>query len=143
MNNEPWMIFIVVFATLLASAFTSATVPVRQRFLNFDPKYFRRIKVKFPAFLFAGIGDKTTSDVKNYGVIAPMFALHLLGYLWTVLLVTAVPVLYYRFGVDLDVLVVVPFGVALIHMITVIAVEAGCSSYAKRKLSEEEIALSE
>ncbi len=141
MNNDPLMIFIVVFATLLAAAFTSIAVPVRQRFLHIDPKYFRRIKVRFPAFLFVGIGDKKdTGDVKNFGVIVPMFILQLLGYMWTVLLVIAIPVLYYRIGVDLDILVLVPFGVALVHMITVIAVEAGCVSYARRKQAGEEAA---
>ena len=133
---------LVVFVTLICSACTALLVPFRQPWLNIDPKYFKRVKVKFPAFLFVGIGGKKSEygNVKEYGVIVPMFVLHILGYVVTLLLWAAMPTLYYRFGIDLDVLVVVPLAVALPFTIAVVVTEAVCRSVNRKKQLDDESA---
>lgn len=128
MNENPWMIALVVCATLLASASTALLVPLRQRYSRINPKYFRKVKVKFPSFLFAGIGSrKDTGNVRKYGVIAPMFALHILGYVLTLALWFVVPLLY-QYGVDLSELWAAPVAFALFHTIVVVIAEAACMS---------------
>lgn len=133
------LILLVVFVTLICSVCTGMLVPFRQLWLHVDPKYFKRVKVKFPAFLFVGIGGSKAEhgNVKNYGVIVPMFVLHILGYILTLLLWAAMPVLYYRFGIELDILVVVPLAVALPFTIIVVVTEAICVSVSRKRHREE------
>ena len=129
------LILLVVFVTLICSVCTALLVPFRQLWLGVDPQYFKRVKVKFPAFLFVGLGGRKSKygNVKEYGVIAPMFVLHILGYLLTLLLWAAMPTLYYRFGIDLDVLVVVPLAFALLFTIIVVVTEAICVSISRKR----------
>ena len=130
---------LVVFVTLICSSCTALLVPLRQLWLRVDPKYFKRIKVKFPAFLFVGIGGKKAEhgNVKEYGVIISMFVLHILGYVMTLLLWATMPTLYYRFGIELDVLVVVPIAFALLFTIIVVITEAVCVSTSRKRHQEE------
>ena len=137
--------FLVVFVTLICSACTALLVPFRQNWSRVDPKYFKRVKVKFLSFLFVGIGGNKSEhgNVKNYGVIIPMFVMHILGYLLTIGLWLAMPLLYYRVPLDLDVLVVVPVAVALPFTVLVIATEAICVAVVrnrqKAELAEDEV----
>lgn len=139
MNNEPWLISMVVCVTLLASVCTCLLVPLRQRFSRIDPRYFRRIRVKFPSFLFVGIGNrKETGDVRNFGVIVPMFVLHIVGYLLTAALWAVVPVLY-QYGVDLTELWIAPVAFALFHTVLVVTTEAICFHVGKKREYEQSV----
>ena len=138
--EELW-VFLVVFGTLICSLCTATLVPLRQYSLRIDARYFRRVKVKFFAFLFAGIGGRRSEqgDVKNFGVIVPMFVLHVLGYVLTLFIWAIVPTLYYRFGIDLDVLVLIPFAVAMPFGIAVVVTEFICVSLSsKRQIRENQ-----
>ena len=133
------LILVTVLVTLICSACTALLVPFRQPWLKVDPQYFKRVKVKFPAFLFVGIGGSKseTGNVKEYGVIVPMFVLHIVGYVLTLLLWATIPTLYYSFGIDLDVLVVVPLAFALPFTVAVVVTEAICRSTSRKKQLEE------
>lgn len=133
-------IFSVVFVTLVSSLCTALLVPFRQYGLRVEPRFFKRIKVKFPSFLFVGIGSKKSeqSDVRNFGVIIPMFVLHIVGYLLTLLIWAIVPALYYRVGVDLDVLVLIPLAIAIPFVIAVVITEYVCVWFSGKKKHEEE-----
>lgn len=131
--NDPWLISLVVCATLLASVCTALLVPLRQRYSRIDPRYLRRVKVRIFFFLFAGIGDKKeTGNVRTFGIIVPMFVLHLVGYLLTVALWVTVPLLY-QYGVDLSELWVVPVGFALFHTVTVVVTETVCYRISQKR----------
>lgn len=137
-NQEPWLIFLVVLVTLVCALCTALLVPLRQRFSRIDPKYFRRVRVRFPSFLFAGIGSRQgTGNVREYGVIVPMFVLHVLGYLFTVAICVAVPVLYYRYGVDLTELWAAPVAITLVHTVAVVATEASVLRVSRKKAAEQ------
>lgn len=137
MNEDPGMIAMVVCVTLLASVCTALLVPLRQRYSKIKPKYFRKVKVKFPSFLFAGIGSrKDMGNVRAYGVIVPMFVLHILGYLLTLALWITVPLLY-QYGVDLSELWVAPVVFALFHTVTVVITEAMCLRKSNRASAAE------
>ncbi len=135
--NEPWLIFIVVFATLACSVCTGLLVPLRQRFSKLDPKYFRRIKVRGLSFLFAGIGARSdTGNVRTFGVIVPMFVLHITGYILTLALWLAVPIAY-QFGVDLTELWAIPIAAALFHTVCVVVTEAVCARVCRKRKEQQ------
>ena len=136
---DAFLIFLTVFVTLVCSLCTALLVPLRQRKLRVDPSLFLRIKVPFPAsLLFVGIGKKSTrEDVQNFGVILPMFVLHILGYLLTVLIWALVPTLYYKAGMDTDILFVIPLAVAVPYVIAVVLAEYCCVKKSRNKQSEQ------
>ena len=134
------LIFLTVFVTLIASLCTALLAPLRQLRSRVDPSCFKRVKLPYPvSYLFVGIGGKRskTGDVSKYGVIIPMFVLHILGYLLTLFIWAIVPVLYYRVGIDLDVLFVIPLGVAVFDVRVVVLTEVICVAYANKKQLEE------
>ena len=133
-NEEPWLIFLVVFVTLVCSVCTALLVPLRQRYSRIDPKYFKRVKVKFPSFLFAGIGSrKDTGNVRNYGVIVPMFILHIFGYLLTAAMWFVVPFLYQYEGIDLTELWAAPVAAALLQTVLLVVTEAICLHISRKR----------
>lgn len=136
--NDPWLVFLMVFATVVGSVCTGLLVPLRQRFSKIDPQYFKRVKVKFPSFLFVGIGNRReTGNVRSYGVILPMFLLHILGYLLTIGMWIAVPFLYQYAGVDLDVLWVVPVAAALFQTVTEVVTEVVCVKICRKRAQRD------
>ena len=133
------LIFLTVFVTLIASLCTALLAPLRQLRSRVDPSYFKRVKLPYPiSYLFVGIGGKRskTGDVSKYGVIIPMFVLHILGYLLTLFIWAIVPVCY-QWGIDLDVLFVIPLAVAVFDVIVVVLTEVICVAYANKKQLED------
>ena len=137
---EVLLIFLTVFVTLVASLCTALIAPLRQLRSRVNPSYFKRVKIPYPvSMLFVGIGGKRSKqgDVSKYGVIVPMLLLQILGYLLTVFIWALVPVLYYRAGIDLDVLFVIPLAVAVFDVLMVVLTEVFCVMYGNRKQQEE------
>ena len=133
---EVLLIFLTIFVTLVASLCTALLAPLRQLWSRVDPSHFKRVKLPYPlSLLFVGIGGKRSKhgDVSKYGVILPMLVLHILGYLLTVFIWAIVPVLYYRAGIDLDVLFVFPLAVAVFDVIAVVLTEVICVAYVNKK----------
>ena len=137
---DAFLIFLTVFITLVCSLCTALLVPLRQLRLRVEPRFFKRIKVKFPAFLFVGIGGRRAEqgDVANFGVIIPMFVLHIVGYVLSVLILAIVPALYYKAGVDTDVLFLIPLAFAVPFVVAVVVTEYLCVSITRKKQQEEE-----
>lgn len=137
---DGFLIFLTVFVTLISAICTAALVPIRQRSLRVEPRFFKRIKVPFPAsLLFAGIGkDAEHKDVKSFGVIVPMFVLHVVGYLLTALTFAIVPVAYYRFGVETDILFVIPLGIAVLYVVVVVVTELLCVRFSRNRQQQEQ-----
>ena len=134
---EGLFIFLTVFITLVCSVVTALLAPFRQRTLRFNPDVFKRIKVPFPfSWLFAGTGSKEQRNVREYGVILPMFILHIVGYVLAIFICALIPSLYYRVGVELDILVVVPLAVAVPYVLAVFVTELLCAKYARRTVQE-------
>ncbi len=129
--------FAVVVVTLAASMCTALLAPMRQRRLKVDGQYFRRVKVRYLYFLFGSMGTKQEGrDVRSYGVILPMFVLHIIGYILTVGIWAAVPVLY-RYGVDLEYLWAVPLAVDLVYTLTLTVTEAVCVRVSARRAAAD------
>lgn len=134
-----WQIALLVIVTFLASAYTCVLVPLRQLFSKVDPKYFKRVKVKFPSFLFVGTGGRKseTGNVRNYGVTVPMFVLHIVGYLLTLATWIVIPVLDQFAGWDPDVLLAVPLSVALLQTVLTVTTEAVCMNVSRKRRAAE------
>lgn len=139
---EAFLIFLTAFITLVSSVSVALLVPLRQYRLRIDPRFFKRIKVKFPAFMFAEIGGSKSEygNVKDFGVIIPMFILHIVGYVLALFIGAIVPVLYYRLGIDTDVLFVIPLGIAVLYVIAVVVTEYLCVSFSRKKQLEQQTA---
>ena len=87
--------------------------------------------------LFGSMGTKQEGrDVRSYGVILPMFVLHIIGYILTVGIWAAVPVLY-RYGVDLEYLWAVPLAVDLVYTLTLTVTEAVCVRVSARRAAAD------
>ena len=70
-------------------------IPQALQFRNgINPERFPKIKVNKLGFMFRGIGGHggAYTDVKEYGVICPMFAIQVLGYTLALLTVIIAPV---------------------------------------------------
>lgn len=133
-----WQIALLVIVTALCGAFTGMLVPLRQLFSDIDPQYFKRIRVAFPAFLFVGAGGRKAAkgNVREYGIIVPMFVLHLTGYLFTIAICVLIPVLDQFVGLDPLELIAVPLGIALLHTLIVVITEAICVRTSRRRAAQ-------
>lgn len=76
-----------ILVTILCSVFLSIVTPLMNfRLYEVDPEHFKRVKVKKFTWLFKGLGGKNSmcNDVKNYGIIIPMFIMHIVGYILSI-----------------------------------------------------------
>ena len=134
---EGFLIFLTIFVTLISAVVVAMLVPYRQRLLRLDPSVFKRVKVPFPlSWFFVGTGDDEQRNVRQYGVILPMFILHIVGYALAILIVALVPCLYQFAGMELDVLFVVPLAVAVFFVLVVFITEILCAKYFNAKQRE-------
>lgn len=112
------LIFLTVFVTLVCSVCTALLTPFRQLRLRVEQRFFKTVRFK------------------GVSVIVPMFVLFIVGLLLTVLIWVLVPLLYYRAGIDLDVLVVVPVAVAVPYAIAVVLTEFICVYISRNRQAE-------
>lgn len=76
-------VFLTTISIIFCICMTTALSPLIS-FGNYEinPDCFKKIKIKKLSFLFKGWGGKNSiyNDVKNYGVILPIFILYIIGY---------------------------------------------------------------
>ncbi len=72
------MIFLIVFCTILMAIISPV---IQWNLIEIKTKYFKRVKIKKLSFLFRPIGGKQSinGNVKEYGIIIPMFVIQVLG----------------------------------------------------------------
>lgn len=73
---------VYILLIVLLVAFTAIAAPALQLIKAFNPEHFLKIKINYLWFMFRGTGTVKGgySSSKEYGVILPMFAIQLLGY---------------------------------------------------------------
>ena len=104
------MIFVTVFITLVCSACTALLVT------------FRKLSLR---------------NKKEIGKVT-ILVLQIVGYVLTAFIWAIVPTLYYRVGLDLDVLILIPVAVAVPYVIAVVLTEYLRIFFVRRKQSKEE-----
>lgn len=67
----------------------------------------------------------------------PMLVLNIVGYALAVFIWAIVPTLYYRVGIDTDVLFVIPMGIAIVFVVAVVIVEFVCGLHNRQNQGEE------
>ena len=67
----------------------------------------------------------------------PMLVLNILGYALTVFIWIIVPVLYSRFGLETDILFVIPLGIAVLYVVAVVVTEFVCGSLSRKNQPKE------
>lgn len=94
------MAFLIIFCIVLMSFITPFT---NWGFHNVNTELFTKIKIKKCAWLFKGSGGKHSiyGDVKHYGIIKPMFILHILGYILSLLSIITALIMLFVFNLDL------------------------------------------
>ena len=125
-------IFYILFFTVLMSLLP----PLAQiRLYEIEPEKFKKVRIKYFSFLFRGIGGKgcVYGNVREYGVILPMFVFQLLGYILSILSCIAVPILYFVFELPLEIselIIFIVFGAECIGLVVVTVI---CIAKSKSK----------
>ena len=68
----------------------------------------------------------------------PMLVLNILGYALTLFIWAIVPALYYRVGLDTDILFVIPLGIAVVFVVAVVITEFVCGRKNRKEQADEE-----
>lgn len=110
------MIIAVVFFSILVAVTIGGVVPFSQwkppllfknkNFYMINIKNFKRKKIKRLSFLFRGLYG---TDVKKYGVIYPMYIMHIIGFFIAIASVIMSVVLYYFTNLGWNVVVIEVF----------------------------------
>jgi hypothetical protein len=134
--NRVLMFFLIIICTIIMFL----VAPFAQiRLYEIEPEYFKRIKVGRLSFLFRGIGGKHSvySNVKEYGVIIPMFIIQILGYLFAIISWIIVPLLYFVFDLNITSIAIVVaciLGAELLVVVIMILICMAISKYKKRQI---------
>ncbi|MCH5260968.1 MAG: hypothetical protein J1F18_14505 [Lachnospiraceae bacterium] len=105
-----------IFSIVLFISLTALCVPFgNSRLYGVNPNNFKRKKVKYLSFLFRGVGGKNCiyGDVKEYGIIYPIYVFHILGYLLATLLIGLVFILLFVFKMHIALVSIILFSVFL------------------------------
>lgn len=129
-------IVVGILMILLMIAIMAGLVPFYySRLRDLNPDYFKKIKLKKFSKLFIGYGGKSTiyGDVKQYGVIFPIFVLHIIGYTLSVLSFILSFVLYFIFDLNIVTIEIIILAILLAEVIIVLLTDFYCSIKSKRK----------
>lgn len=106
------------------------------RLYEIDPELFRKVKIKKFTWMFRGIGGKDSvyGDVRDYGVIAPIFAVQILGNVLAVIQLALIPILYLLVQIDSITIIVIGsmFG-AYVLVFIIVTTTCICLSKYKQK----------
>ena len=129
------MTVLYVFLIILMVALMFLLPPAMQFKTGINPEYFPKIKVNTFAFMFRGIGMKGGKyySVKDYGVIAPMYALHLLGYSLALLSLIISPVIIFVAELEVWQTDLILLYMLLIEAVICVATDVTCCIISKRK----------
>lgn len=135
-------IFLIVFIISL----TALIVPFgNTRLFEVNADNFNRKKIKRLSFLFRGIGGKgcVYGDVKEYGIIYPIYVFHLLGYALFFSLIALVFILLFAFNLPITLVTIIVFSVSLsfacAYCITILICIAISKKRDKMKESQDNI----
>ena len=114
----------------------------QEQLYEINADLFRKLKIKKFSFLFKGIGHEgcVSGDVREYGVILPMFVVQLAGYSIALLSAVLIPVLYFPFGLELKTIGMVLsiiLGSHVVILIATIFVTIRVSNKREKKLDDE------
>ncbi len=130
------MIILISFCIFLMSAI----VPLYySRTRDLKPEYFRKIKIRIFTKLFIGYGNKDSiyRDVAKYGVIFPIFILHILGYSLSILSIIAFFTMYFAFKINIVTIAITIACTLAIESIILIVTDLTCSLISKKKDEEK------
>lgn len=126
------MIFLIVFSILC----TALIAPLSQ-FNRYDinPTYFKRVKVKRCCYLIRGLGGRNSKygDVKNFGVIYPMFLIQILGYILSFSAVVLALVLVFASQASVIVVAIVSCSILIFQGVICAIIILSCVIVTKKK----------
>lgn len=112
---------ICIFFIALCSCLMFIIPPASQirASVRINPEKFKKVKIKRFSFMFRGIGGRSSiyGDVKKYGIIVPMFVIHIIGYVLCVFSIIITCVLYFGFKVLIRNIALVVFGTLVFEII--------------------------
>ncbi len=131
-----------MIAELIMSIFLTSLMPLicpfaSIRLYEINPEYFKKVKVKKLSWMFRGIGGKDSiyGDVRNYGVIVPIFVVQIIGIVLAILQIILIPFLYILVPIENVLIIVIGsmFGIYILTFIIVITVCICLSRYHDKK----------
>lgn len=128
------MVIDLIAFVIILLAIPTLTYLGKYRLYGIKAEYFKRIKIKKFHFLFSGIGGKDSiyGDVKNYGIIVPLFYVQLQGYILFVIMLIVAPIMYFAAGLVFATKIMC--GITLLcHALVVLAVEIICEKVSKKR----------
>lgn len=127
---------ISIILTFIIAIIIGGIAPLMNfRLYEINPDYFKKVKVKNFSRLFKGLGGKNSiyGDVKNYGIIYPMFIMHILGYIFSILSIIVAFLLLYAFNITPLVVIIVIGCIFVIDLIILFVTTAVCAIISKKK----------
>lgn len=126
------MIFSIAFCAICLAVMTPLA---NLNLYEINTDYFKKIKVKKFTRLFRGIGsgDCIYKDVKNYGIIIPMFILHIVGYVLSLLSVAVALILLFVFKIGYKYTAITLFAMAGIFMAIIALTIVICIAITKKR----------
>lgn len=126
------MIFLIVFSILC----TALIAPLAQ-FNRYDinPTYFKKVKVRRCVHLIRGLGGRSSKygDVKNYGVIYPMFLIQILGYILSICVSIIDFVLVFALNLSVTVVAIVSCSILILQGVICAIIILSCFVITKIK----------
>lgn len=128
------MIVELILATFLTLLIPLIVPFFSVRLYEINPEYFRKVKIRKLSFMFRGIGGKESiyGDVRNYGVIIPIFVVQIIGYLLTLIQLIMIPLLYIFVSISYITIIVIG-SVFCAYIIGLTIVSLVCIGISKRK----------
>lgn len=127
-------IFLEIIFILFMIFCIARLVPYANEKIDYvNPEIFKKVKIKKFSWLFTGFNGKDTiySDKKKYGVILPMFIMHILGYILSLISLILLVVLA-SIGINMDLITYIIFGTLLFHLVVYDIVLGVCSIISKK-----------
>lgn len=132
------MIFLIVFS-ILCNAFIAPSAQFKNYEIN--PQFFKKIKLRneVQSFFFKGIGGKGCiyGDTINYGIIYPMFAIQVLGYILSACSLILTFVFIFAFKISIVMVAVASCSILLFHGIVCVITILICIAITRMKSRRE------
>jgi hypothetical protein len=125
-----------IFTILLMIIIMTVLIPFYySRLRGLNPENFKKIKIKKLSRFFVGYGGKTTiySDVINYGIVLPIFILHIVGYAFSILSSITSLLLYFAFDFDIITIELTIFVILFCEIVILLLTDLCCTIFSKHK----------
>lgn len=125
----------IIILTIMFVFFSALITPsMNFRLYEVNPEHFKKVKVVKFSWLFKGVGGKNSiyRDVKNYGIILPMFIMHIIGYIISILIIIVVTLLLI-FKISPLIIIITISSLLALDLLSLFAITTVCIIISKKR----------